>query len=126
MTRSSNTRVHVEYEEMEEVDIKTLTMERYLALDCGDTSRGVRRYEIGRNMDFEIRGQFLRELRDNTFSGNENEDTHEHVGRILEIGSLFNTPGVSGDAIMLQVFSLTLTGTTKRWMDRVPSGTINT
>ncbi|GKA04727.1 homeodomain-like protein [Tanacetum coccineum] len=57
---------------------------------------------------------------------NENEDAHEHVGRILEIASLFNTLGVLGDAVMLQVFPLTLTRKAKRWLDRAPSETINT
>ncbi|GJU81477.1 hypothetical protein Tco_1283842 [Tanacetum coccineum] len=85
----------VDSEEIGEVDIETLTMEQYLALDRGDTR-------------------------------NENEDAHEHVGRILEIASLFNTPGVSGDAVMLQVFPLTLTRKAKRWLDRAPSETINT
>ncbi|GJZ24780.1 hypothetical protein Tco_0562239 [Tanacetum coccineum] len=115
-----------ESEEMRKVDIETLTMEEYLALDCGDTRRGVRRHEIERNVDFEIKGQFLRELRDNTFSWNKNEDAYEHVGRILEIASLFNTLGVSGDAIMLRVFPLMLTGRAKRWLDRAPIETINT
>ncbi|GJW18457.1 la-related protein 1B-like protein [Tanacetum coccineum] len=95
-----------ESREIGEVDIETLTMEQYLALDHRDTSRGIRRPEIGRNVDFEIRGQFLRELKDNIFSWNENEDAHEHVGRILEIPSLFNTLGVSRDAIMLRIFIL--------------------
>ncbi|GJV82194.1 hypothetical protein Tco_1518064 [Tanacetum coccineum] len=72
---------------MGEVDIETFTMEQYLALDHGDIRRGVRRPEIERNVDFEIKCQFLRELRDNTFSGNKNEDAHEHVGRILEIAT---------------------------------------
>ncbi|GJS75031.1 la-related protein 1B-like protein [Tanacetum coccineum] len=104
-----------EFKEIGEVDIETLTMEQYLALYCGGTRRGVRKPEIEGNVDFEIKGQFLRELRDNTFSGNENEDA-----------SLFNISGVSGDAIMLRVFPLTLTGTAKRWLERAPTQTINT
>ncbi|GJZ91643.1 hypothetical protein Tco_0663570, partial [Tanacetum coccineum] len=90
----------VESEEMGEVDIETLTIEQYLALDHGDTRRGVRNPKIEGNVDFEIKVWILRELRDNTFSRNDNEDAHEHVGRILEITSLFNTPGVSRDAII--------------------------
>ncbi|GJX61484.1 hypothetical protein Tco_0294384 [Tanacetum coccineum] len=35
-----------------------------------------------------------KELREDTFSGNKNEDTHEHVERVLDIVSLFNIPGV--------------------------------
>ncbi|GJW00047.1 hypothetical protein Tco_1555298 [Tanacetum coccineum] len=95
-------------------------------IDRGDTSRGARKPEIEGNVDFEIKGQFLRELRDNTFSRNENEDAYEHVGRILEIASLFNIPRVSGDAIILRVFPLTLIGWAKRWLERAPTETINT
>ncbi|GKC87383.1 hypothetical protein Tco_1148032, partial [Tanacetum coccineum] len=58
-----------EYEEMSEVDIKKLTMYQYLALDRGYQRSGVVRPEIGGNVNFEIKGQFLRELRDNSFSG---------------------------------------------------------
>ncbi|GJT16684.1 hypothetical protein Tco_0875390 [Tanacetum coccineum] len=93
---------YAESEEIGKVDIETLTMEQYLALDRGDTSRGVRRPEIGRNVGFEIKG------------------------RIVEIASLFNTPGVLRDTIMLWVSPLTLTGSTKRWLDRAPSEAINT
>ncbi|GJW29272.1 hypothetical protein Tco_0046147 [Tanacetum coccineum] len=50
----------VDSEEIGEVDIETLTMEQYLALDRGDTSRVVRRPEIRRNAGFEIKDQFLR------------------------------------------------------------------
>nr|GEU39307.1 hypothetical protein [Tanacetum cinerariifolium] len=107
---------HDEFEAVGEIDIETLMMEQYLALDHGDTRRGVKKPEIEGNVDFEIKDQFLREPRYNTLSGNENEDTYKHVGRILEIGSLFNNLGVSEDAIMLQVFPLTLTGRAKRWL----------
>ncbi|GJS51734.1 hypothetical protein Tco_0625096 [Tanacetum coccineum] len=68
----------------------------------------------------------MRELREDTFSGNKNDDAYEHVQRVLEIVSLFSIPGVTHDAIMLRVFPITLTGAAKRWIDRIPSGTINT
>ncbi|GJS15661.1 hypothetical protein Tco_0410133 [Tanacetum coccineum] len=58
--------------------------------------------------------------------GNENEDAYEHVGRIMEIASLFNIPRVSGDAITLQVFPLTLTGRAKRWLEKASTEKINT
>ncbi|GJS19801.1 hypothetical protein Tco_0448433 [Tanacetum coccineum] len=47
---------YVEFEEMGEVDIETLTMEKYLALNRGDTRRGVRKPKIEGNVDFEIKG----------------------------------------------------------------------
>ncbi|GJS15616.1 hypothetical protein Tco_0410088 [Tanacetum coccineum] len=73
---------------MAEGKIDNLTMEQYLALTQG-------------NQD--------------TFSGNKNDDAHEHVKRVLDIVSLFNIPGVSHDAVMLRVFPISLTGAAKRW-----------
>nr|GEX93741.1 hypothetical protein [Tanacetum cinerariifolium] len=66
----------------------------------------------------------MRELKEDTFFGNENDDTHEHLERVLDIISLFNIPGVSHDAVMLRVFPITLTAA-KRWVDRLPLGTVD-
>ncbi|GJU99921.1 hypothetical protein Tco_1329192 [Tanacetum coccineum] len=68
----------------------------------------------------------MRELREDTFSGNKNEDAHDHIDRVLRIVGLFNIPGVSKDAVMLRVFPFTLTRAVKRWVDRLAPGTINT
>nr|GEZ60388.1 hypothetical protein [Tanacetum cinerariifolium] len=65
----------------------------------------------------------MRELRDDTFPENKNDDAHEHVERVLDIVSLFNIPGVSHDVVMMCVFPITLTGAAKRWVDRLPLGT---
>ncbi|GJY63891.1 hypothetical protein Tco_0465351 [Tanacetum coccineum] len=68
----------------------------------------------------------MRELREETFSGNINEDAHDHVDRVLNIVSLFNILGMSHDAILLRVFPFTLTGAAKRWVDRLTLGAIST
>ncbi|GJZ51651.1 phospholipase-like protein [Tanacetum coccineum] len=86
---------------------------------------GVVKLEIGGNVNFEIKSQFMRELREDTFSGNKNDDAHEHVERVLDIVSLFNIPGVSHDAVMLRVFPITLTGAAKRWVNRLPPETVD-
>ncbi|GKD41847.1 hypothetical protein Tco_1266492 [Tanacetum coccineum] len=67
----------------------------------------------------------MRELREDTFSGNKNNDAHEHVERVLDIINLFNIPGVSHDAVMLRIFPITLTGAAKRWVKRLPPGTVD-
>ncbi|GJV14713.1 zinc knuckle CX2CX4HX4C containing protein [Tanacetum coccineum] len=108
------------------VDINTLTMEQYLALSRENQAPGVVKPEIEGNVNFEIKSQFMRELREETFSGNKNEDAHDHVDRVLNIVSLFNIPRVSQDAILLCVFPFTLTGTAKRWVDRLTLGAVNT
>ncbi|GKC49076.1 putative reverse transcriptase domain-containing protein [Tanacetum coccineum] len=38
----------------------------------------------------ELKGQFLKELCDNTFSGSDNEDANEHIEKVLEIVDLFH------------------------------------
>ncbi|GJY27284.1 hypothetical protein Tco_0402010, partial [Tanacetum coccineum] len=63
--------------------------------------------------------------KEDTFSGNKNDDAHEHVERVLDIVSLFNIPRVSHDAVMLRVFPITLIGASKRWVDRLPPGTVD-
>ncbi|GJW58184.1 hypothetical protein Tco_0104915 [Tanacetum coccineum] len=82
--------------------------------------------EIGGNVNFEIKSQFMCELSEDTFSGNKNEDAHDHIDRVLSIVGLFNIIGVSKDAVMLRVFPFTLTGAAKRWVDILIPGTINT
>ncbi|GKA65813.1 RNA-directed DNA polymerase, eukaryota, reverse transcriptase zinc-binding domain protein [Tanacetum coccineum] len=111
---------------MGDADINTLTMEQYLALTRGNQAPGVVKFEIGGNVNFKIKSQFMRELREDTFSGNKNDDAYEHVKRILDIVSLFNISGVTHDAVMLRVFPITLTRAAKRWVDRLSPGTINT
>ncbi|GKC40358.1 hypothetical protein Tco_1052742, partial [Tanacetum coccineum] len=87
---------------------------------------GVVRPAIANNVNFEIKSQFIRELREYTFLRNKNDDAHEHVERVLDIVGLFNTPGVTPDVVMLHVFPITLTSAAKRWFERIPSGIINT
>ncbi|GKB06056.1 hypothetical protein Tco_0834289 [Tanacetum coccineum] len=111
---------------MGEADINKLTMEQYLALTYGNQVPGVVKLEIGGNVNFEFNSQFMRELIEDTFSGNKNDDAHEHVEMILDFISLFNILGVTHDAVMLRVFPITLTEAAKRWVDRLPLGTINT
>ncbi|GJS76545.1 hypothetical protein Tco_0726426 [Tanacetum coccineum] len=103
-----------ESEDLNEIDIETLMLEQYLALNRNNSQVGVKRLGIEKNIVFEIKSQILRELHENTFYGGKTEDAMEHVQKILEIASLFNTPGISGNDIMLQNFPLILTGTTKR------------
>ncbi|GJW52057.1 hypothetical protein Tco_0093408 [Tanacetum coccineum] len=110
---------------MAEGEIDNLTMEQYLALTRGNQAPGVVKPEIGGNVNFEIMSQFMQESREDTFSGNKNDNAHEHVERVLDIVSLFNIPGVSHDAVMLRVFPITLTRAAKRWVDRLPLGTVD-
>ncbi|GJY29119.1 hypothetical protein Tco_0404886 [Tanacetum coccineum] len=66
-----------------------------------------------RKRKFELKGQFLKELRENTFSGSDNKDTNEHIEKVLEIVDLFHVPNITMDQLMLQVFPISLTGRAK-------------
>ncbi|GJS97292.1 protein kinase-like domain, concanavalin A-like lectin/glucanase domain protein [Tanacetum coccineum] len=110
---------------MAEGEIDNLTMEQYLALNRGNQASGMVKPKIGGNVNFEIKSQFMRELREDTFFESKNDDAHEHVERVLDIVSLFNIPRVSHDAVMLRVFPITLTGAAKQWVDRLPLGTVD-
>ncbi|GKA87301.1 hypothetical protein Tco_0809012, partial [Tanacetum coccineum] len=50
-----------------------------------DYGSGVSRPKIEEKDSFELKGQFLKELRENTFSGSDNEDANEHIEKVLEI-----------------------------------------
>ncbi|GJX14406.1 hypothetical protein Tco_0206164 [Tanacetum coccineum] len=66
-------------------EIDNLTMEQYLALTRANRTPKLVKPEIGGNVNFEIKSQFMQELREDTFSGNKNDDAHEHVERVLDI-----------------------------------------
>ncbi|GJW32235.1 retrovirus-related pol polyprotein from transposon TNT 1-94 [Tanacetum coccineum] len=104
----------------------TETMEQYMSKTRGDYGSGVTRPSINQDTHFELKGQFLKELRDNTFSGSEHEDANEHIEKVLEIVDLFHIPKITQDQIMLRAFPVSLTGAASRWLRNQPSGSITT
>ncbi|GJR00067.1 hypothetical protein Tco_0523051 [Tanacetum coccineum] len=93
---------------------------------CRDYGSGGTRPKINNGTHFELKGQFLKELRDNTFSGSEHEDANKHIEKILEIVDLFHIPNVTQDQIMLRAFPVSLTGVASRWHRNEPAGSILT
>ncbi|GJW56850.1 putative reverse transcriptase domain-containing protein, partial [Tanacetum coccineum] len=70
----------IEEQSEEEVrETMTETMEQYMSKTPGDYMSGITRPTINQDTHFELKGQFLKELRDNTFSGSEHEDANEHI-----------------------------------------------
>ncbi|GKA72616.1 hypothetical protein Tco_0778832 [Tanacetum coccineum] len=102
------------------------TMEQYMSKTRGDYGSGVTRPEINQDTHFELKGQFLKELHDNTFNGSELEDANEHIEKVLEIVDLFYIPKVTQDQIMLRSFPVSLTGAASRWLRNQPLGSITT
>ncbi|GKD61950.1 hypothetical protein Tco_1299459, partial [Tanacetum coccineum] len=117
----------VEEQSGEEVSkTMTETMEQYMSKTRGDYGSGVTRTTINQDTHFELKGQFLKELRDNTFSGSEHEDANEHIEKVLEIVDLFHIPKITQDQIMLRAFPVSLTGAASRWLRNQPSRPITT
>ncbi|GJS49167.1 hypothetical protein Tco_0599288 [Tanacetum coccineum] len=65
-------------------------------------------------------------MRDNTFSGSNNEDAKEHIKKVLEIVDLLHIPNITQDQVMLRAFLMSLTGAASRWLRNEPSGSIIT
>ncbi|GJW66808.1 hypothetical protein Tco_0121232 [Tanacetum coccineum] len=63
------------------VDVNTPTIEQYLALSRENQAPSVVKPGIGGNVNFEIKSQFMGELREYTFFGNKDEDAHDHIDR---------------------------------------------
>ncbi|GKG53104.1 hypothetical protein Tco_0552372, partial [Tanacetum coccineum] len=71
-----------------------------------DYGSGISRPKIDDKDSFELKGQFLKELRDNTFSGSDHEDANEHIEKVLEIIDLFHIPNITQDQMMLRAFHM--------------------
>ncbi|GKC48303.1 hypothetical protein Tco_1066025, partial [Tanacetum coccineum] len=95
-------------------------MVQYMNKTRGDYGSGITRPKINGNVNFELKGQFLKELRDNTFSGLEHEDANEHIKNVLEIVDLFHIPNITQDQLMLPAFPISLTGAASSWLRKEP------
>ncbi|GJS85723.1 hypothetical protein Tco_0752264 [Tanacetum coccineum] len=102
------------------------TMEQYMSKTRADYGSGVARPKIKDKDNFELKGQFLKELRTNTFSGSDHEDANEHIEKVLEIVDLFHIPNITIDQVMLRAFPMYLTGAASRWLRNEPTGSITT
>ncbi|GKE37276.1 uncharacterized mitochondrial protein-like protein, partial [Tanacetum coccineum] len=89
-----------------------------------DYGSGVARPKIEDKYNFELKCQFLKELRDNTFSGSDHEDANEHIKKFLKIVDLFHIPNITIDQVILRAFHMSLTGAASRWLRNKPSSSI--
>ncbi|GKF51623.1 hypothetical protein Tco_0148090, partial [Tanacetum coccineum] len=71
------------------------TMEQYMSKTRADYGSGIARPNFENKDQFELKGQFLKELQENTFSGSDNEDANEHIEKVLEIVDLFHIPNIT-------------------------------
>ncbi|GKA91543.1 hypothetical protein Tco_0813413 [Tanacetum coccineum] len=100
------------------------TMEEYMTKTRDDYGSGVIHPNIDDKVNFEIKGQFLKELRDNTFSRSDHEDSNEHIKKVVEIDDLFHILDINVNQVMLRAFPMSLTGAASRWLRNKPAGLI--
>nr|GEV81761.1 hypothetical protein [Tanacetum cinerariifolium] len=111
-----------EYSEEEVAETMAETMKQYMSKTRANYGSGVDRPKIEDKDNFELKGQFLKELRTNTFSGSDHEDMNEHIEKVLEIVDLFHIPNITIDQVMLRAFYMSLTRAASRWLNNKPSG----
>ncbi|GJR20564.1 homeodomain-like protein [Tanacetum coccineum] len=66
-----------QYSEEEKAEAMAKTIEEYMSKTRTDYGSGVARPKIDNKDQFELKGQFLKELRENTFSDSDNEDAND-------------------------------------------------
>nr|GEU59811.1 putative ribonuclease H-like domain-containing protein [Tanacetum cinerariifolium] len=101
-------------------------MEQYMSKTRAYYGSLITRPKIEDKDSFKLKGQFLKELRDNTFSGSDHEDTNKHIEKVLKIMDLFHIPNITIDQVMLRALLVSLTGVVSRWLRNKPSGSITT
>ncbi|GJW77859.1 hypothetical protein Tco_0139541 [Tanacetum coccineum] len=117
-----------EYSDEEEEEAMAETMGQYMSKTRTDYGSGVARPKNDNKYQFELKGQFLNELRENTFSGLDNEDANQHIEKILEIFDLFhvsNNCGSTNDPSLPYILNWSRkslaknepTGSIKTWED---------
>ncbi|GJS27024.1 retrovirus-related pol polyprotein from transposon TNT 1-94 [Tanacetum coccineum] len=115
-----------EYSEEEVTKTMAETMEQYMSKTRADFGSGVARPKIEDKDNFELKGQFLKELRTNTLSSSDHVDANEHIEKVLEIVDLFHIPNITIDQLMLRAFPMSLIGAVSHWLRNKPSGSITT
>nr|GEW19825.1 hypothetical protein [Tanacetum cinerariifolium] len=115
-----------EYSQGEVAETMAETMKQYMRKTRADNGSRISRPKIEDNYSFDLKGQFLKELRDNTFSSSDHEDVNEHIEKVLEIVDLFHILNITIDQVMLRTFHVSLIGVASCWLRNKPSGSITT
>nr|GEW53161.1 zinc finger, CCHC-type [Tanacetum cinerariifolium] len=115
-----------EYSEEEVAKTMAKTIEQYISKTRADYRSRVARLRVEDKDNFELKGQFLKELHTNNFNSSDHEDANEHFKKVLEIVDLFHIPNITIDQVMLRVFPVSLTGAASRWLRNEPIGSITT
>ncbi|PWA71176.1 hypothetical protein CTI12_AA283140 [Artemisia annua] len=108
-----------ESETNNEHDIEGITMNQYL----GKTNESCQRtFDTTPYQNvYSVPNTLIQELHNKQFTGEVDQDVHEHVEEVLYLCSLFNIPNVSRYSLILKVFPISLTGAARTWFNKIPS-----
>ncbi|GJX51351.1 hypothetical protein Tco_0278196 [Tanacetum coccineum] len=67
---------------------------------------------------YELKGKFLDDLHNNSFSGTNGKDAVEHIEYYLKNIDPIKLPNVDHDKLRIVVFSISLAGGARRWFDK--------
>ncbi|GJZ03989.1 hypothetical protein Tco_0537264 [Tanacetum coccineum] len=70
---------------------------------------------INKNVKIELSKKYLKELRNNAYSGSEEEDVVDHIAKVIEIIYSIKTPDMDTDRLRVHVFPFSLTGAAREW-----------
>ncbi|GJT50495.1 reverse transcriptase domain-containing protein [Tanacetum coccineum] len=76
--------------------------------------------------EFAIKGNHLTLVKGNQFDGRTKTDPYKHIHEFLGICDMIKYRDTENEAVRLMMFSLSLTGEAKRWLDELNEGTIET
>ncbi|GJR80525.1 hypothetical protein Tco_0151310 [Tanacetum coccineum] len=76
--------------------------------------------------EFSIKGNHLTLVKGNQFDDRTKTDPHKHIHKFLGICDMFKYRDTENEAARLMMFSLSLTGEAKTWLDEPNEGTIET
>nr|GEU51798.1 hypothetical protein [Tanacetum cinerariifolium] len=79
-----------EHSKEKTTEIMTETMKQYMIKTRGNYWSVVVRPKINDKTHFKIKGQNLKERRENTFSGSKHEGENEHIKKVLKVVDLFH------------------------------------
>ncbi|GJZ71686.1 reverse transcriptase domain-containing protein [Tanacetum coccineum] len=74
--------------------------------------------------EFVIKGNHLTLIKGNYFDGRIKSDPHKHVHDFLSVCDMFKYGETENEDVQLMMFSLSLTGEAKTWLDELNEGTI--
>ncbi|GJX27811.1 putative reverse transcriptase domain-containing protein [Tanacetum coccineum] len=76
---------HLRLHHMGDAVTMTITINDYLTKTKDDNGPEIIKPLFEENIRFELWGKFIEDLKDNVFTGEDDKDAHDHIGRIMEL-----------------------------------------